>query len=367
MKNKIKVLQVIGSLNIGGAENMAMNITRFIDKNIFQCDYLVFGDEVGQYEEEAVKLGSKVIHIPSPNEGYLNYIRNLKKILISNKYDVVHAHTLLNNGLTLKVAYKCNIRRRISHSHSTDSGRKENLLYKIYKYTMKKFILKYATDYFACGIEAGEYLYGKNKFKYAGKIINNGILIENYVFDEKKRRKIRQRLKLDNQLVIGHIGRITSAKNHSYLIDIFYELSKKEANSKLIIVGDGELRPFVEKKISELGLDKKVILTGMISGVEDILQAIDMFVFPSLYEGFPVALIEAQASGVPCLVSDNISHQVRITDLVTFMSLEDHPNKWAEKIIELKAEKRTDRSQEMIVKGFDVYTTIRLLENIYEN
>ncbi|WP_416828185.1 glycosyltransferase family 1 protein [Ectobacillus polymachus] len=367
MNKKIKILQVIGSLHIGGAENTVMNFARYIDKDYFQCDFLVFGKDVGQYEKEAVELGSRVIHIPHPSKGYINYMRNLKEILIKGKYDVVHAHTLLSNGLTLKVAYDCNIRKRISHSHSTDSGRKENIVYKLYKIIMKKLIQKYATDFFSCGKEAGEFLYGEKLFRKSGKIINNGIVIKNYVFDEKKREKVRQIFGLDKQLVIGHIGRITAAKNHEFLIEIFYELHRLRKNTKLLIVGDGELRPLVENKIKDLDLEDSVIITGMRTDVVDILQAIDIIVFPSLYEGFPVAMIEAQAAGVPCIVSKNITTQVKITELVNFLSLQENASIWATKILELEKVKRINKSKELIEKGFDIFSTINLLENLYEN
>ena len=144
---------------------MAMNFLRYIDKSRFQCDYLVFGKEVGEYESEAISLEAKVIHIDAPSEGYLAYARNLKTILQEGNYDVIHSHTLLNNGLTLKIARNIGIKKRISHSHSTDSGRKETLTYKIYSYVMKQIIKVYATEYIACGVDAGNYLYGRRLFE----------------------------------------------------------------------------------------------------------------------------------------------------------------------------------------------------------
>lgn len=366
MKKKIKILQVIGSLHIGGAENIAMNFSRYIDKNRFQCDYLVFSEDRGEYEDEAISLGSKVIHIDSPNKGYANYYKNLKRILNDGKYDVVHTHMLWNNGLTLKAAYDSGIKIRLSHSHSTNSGRKENLTYKIYVYFMKKFIRKYTTILIACGNDAGEYLYGKKLFKEKGIVINNGINIKNYIYSNKKREIVRQNFGLKDALVVGHVGRLTAVKNHDFLLDIFKHLHMLNQNSVLLIVGDGELRPSIENKIKELGLEERVIITGMRSDVADLLQAMDIFVMPSHFEGLPVTLIEAQASGLPSIVSDKVTSKVKVTDLITFMSLEETEEKWGRKILECIRAERDDKLQEMVAKGFDVYATIEQLEHIYE-
>ena len=366
MDNKIKVLHVIGSLKIGGAENVAMNFSRYLDKQKFKCDYLVFNNEVGEYEKEAIDLGCKVIRIESPNKGYMDYVKNLKEVLKDNRYDVIHSHTLLNNGITLKVAYDMKIRKRISHSHSTDSGVEESLKYKIYKYFMKKMIKKYSTDIIACGEDAGNYLYGKKEFKNSGIIVNNGIDINKYSYNEEKRNESRKELGIENELVVGHVGRFTKVKNHDFLIDIFNEIYKYDKYSKLLLIGDGELREEIESKIRSLGLENNVILTGIRTDVSDLQQAIDVFVFPSLYEGLPVAMIEAQAGGIPCITSENVTQEVKITDSVEFMSLEKSPKDWANKIIEFRKKNRRDTSKDLILAGFDINSTIEEVTKIYE-
>ncbi|WP_230494884.1 glycosyltransferase family 1 protein [Pseudoneobacillus rhizosphaerae] len=366
MEKKFKILQVIGSLHIGGAENIAMNFSRYIDRSRFQCDYLVFTEDIGEYEKEAISLGSKVIHLDPPNKGYVNYYKNLKKILIDGKYDVVHSHTLLNNGLTLKVAYDSNIKKRISHSHSTNIMGKKNFLYKVYAYLMKKLIVKYSTSLIACGTEAGSYLYGEKLFKEKGILVNNGINIKDYVFNKEKRKIMRQKIGIENALVVGHVGRLTAVKNHDFLLDVFFHIHKLNRESILLLVGDGELRATIENKSKELGLEENVIVTGMRTDVPDLLQALDIIVFPSHFEGLPVTLIEAQASGVHSLVSDRVTSKVKATNLITFLPLEEKAEVWAGKLFDCLNNERRDRSQEMIAKGFDVYSTIIQLENIYE-
>ncbi|MTM92156.1 glycosyltransferase, partial [Turicibacter sanguinis] len=351
---KIKVLHIIGSLKIGGAENIAMNFSRFINREKFQIDYLVFGEEIGEYEEEAKKLGCRVLRLAGPNEGYLNFYKNLKKILKVEKYDVVHSHTLLNNGIIMKAAHSARIRVRISHSHSTNSGRKEEGIYKLYKTIMFNCIKKYSTHYLACGLEAGNFLFGKVLFEKEGILINNGIPIEEYIFSTEKRKSIRSQLKIEDELIIGHIGRMAPVKNHLFLIKIFAELNKIESNSKLLIIGDGEIKTEIVQRVKEMNLQDKVIFLGIRRDISNLLQAMDVFVFPSLYEGFPLTLLEAQASSLQCLVADTISSEVKLTNSLTFASLCDSEIIWAKKILSKMNNNRVDNSQILIEKGFDI-------------
>lgn len=366
MKKKIKILQVIGSLRIGGAENVAMNICRYLDKKKFQCDFLVFSNTIGDYEPEAIELGSNIIRIPLPNDNYKNYYNNLKKVLREGEYDIVHSHVLLNNGLVMKAAYDVNVKKRISHSHSTDSGRKENLKYKLYEIIMKQLINKYSTLVLACGIDAGNYLYGKKMFVKKGIIINNGIDTKKFRYDPETKGKILREFNIDKKLVVGHVGRLAEVKNHIFLLEVFKLINKDEPDSVLLLVGDGELRKAIEDKIEYLGLKKDVIITGLRSDVSDIMQAMDVFVFPSLYEGLPLTTIEAQSSGLVSLISSNVTAEVKVTDLITFMSLENDAVKWASKVLDLSKYQRRDRSEEIKKKGFDICTTIMELETLYE-
>ena len=193
-----------------------------------------------------------MIHIDVSSEGYLAYVRNLKQFCKKEIMMLYTSHTLLNNGLTLKIVPNIGIKKEYHIHISTDSGRKETLTYKIYSYVMKQIIKVYATEYIACGVDAGNYLYGRRLFESKGIIINNGIHLESYLYSEKKRKKIRDAFGVNNQIVIGHVGRFAKVKNHMFLLDIFEQISKNNRDAILLLVGDGELRPDIEVKFRHL-------------------------------------------------------------------------------------------------------------------
>ena len=282
MEEKIRVLHIIGSLKYGGAENIAMNYTRYIDKEKFEIDYLVFGEEVGEYEEEAKLLGSRVIHIESPKTGYKSYMKTLSSIFRENKYNIVHSHMMLNSGLIMLIAKFSGVKKRITHSHSTSNGVDESIVYKAYSLCMRAIINTLSTEKFACGKSAGEFLFGTSSFRKKGIVINNGIEIEKYAYNKELREEVREKLGIKNEVLLGHVGRFVSVKNHKFLLEVFYEFNKINECSKLMLIGDGELRGDIEEKIKRLWLEGKVIFTGMVSNVENFLQAIDVFVFPSI-------------------------------------------------------------------------------------
>jgi len=233
---------------------------------------------------------------------------------------------------------------------------------------MRHKILKYSTDLFGCSKEACEFLFGERCFNdNRVRIINNGIETENFVFNEEIRVKMREELGIkDSTIVVGHVGRFSYPKNHDFLIDIFKKVNEKNRNTLLLLVGDGNLREAIERKVEYLGLSNRVIFAGIRSDVADVLQAMDIFVFPSLYEGLPVTLVEAQASGLPCVISDNITKQVQITDLIHPVSLERSPEYWSKKILEVtKDSLRIDTSSLIRENNFDIYSIAKTLTTFY--
>lgn len=362
---KIKVLYVIGSLNIGGSENVVMNYCRYIDKKKFQIDFLIFDQEIGGFELEARNLGSTILRIPHPKKGYVQYYKNLKKIFKEQNYDVVHSHTLFNNGIVMKAAADCNIKVRISHSHSTQSGKKESIIFKIYKKVMVKAISKFSTHFFSCGEMAGEYLFGEKLFSKSGTIINNGIYTPKYLYNVKSREYLRDEMNLGGNLVIGHVGRLAKVKNHDFLIDVFKEIHNLNSQVKLLIIGDGDLKKELVKKVKDLELVDSVIFIGPTNEVNELLQVIDVFVFPSLYEGLPLSLIEAQAAGLKCIVSTNVTSEIKITDLVEFVPLELGPQEWAEIILKNSVYKRESKIKEIKNNEYDIVDVIKSLEYVY--
>lgn len=316
----IRVAQVIGIAGTGGVESCIMNYYRHIDKTKIQFDFLVESTSKIINKDDIEKMGGKIITIPSYRKNIFKFILELKKIFEKEKYDIVHSNMNTLSVFVLYAAKKAKIKIRIAHSHSTTNKKewKKNMI----KNMLKPFSKLYATHYFACGELAGRWMFGNKTFnKGKVKIINNAIDIRKFKFDPNIRKKIRSELKLDDSFVIGHIGRFMKQKNHKFLIDIFNEYQYKVPNSVLLLVGEGSLFEKIKKMVEEKGLSDKVVFVGAVVNPEEYYQAMDCFVLPSLYEGLPVVGIEAQANGLPLLLSNSITKEVVINDNVKQLSL----------------------------------------------
>lgn len=364
---KIKVLQVVGQLTIGGQEMMVMNFYRFIDRTAIEFHFLVYGDNVGELEEEAERLGGKVMHTPSFAEiGYKEFIKNIEKVIdVNGPYQAVHCHTSFNSGLILKIARNKGIPVRIAHSHTTKPGKKATVPYKLYTSFMRRRILNNATHLLACGKEAGNYLYGESRFFKKGIIIKNGINTRIFTIDNHIRENMRNKLGIEGKFVIGHVGRMSVEKNHSFLMDVFNEVYSKDKDTILLLVGTGTLLPELKKKAMELGIENNVVFAGQRTDIAEVLQAMDIFVFPSIYEGLPVSVVEAQASGLPCVVSSNVTSEIKVTQLVEFLDLAASVKKWADVILEKQYSKRRFVTEEIEKSGYDITDICRKLEVLY--
>lgn len=361
---KIKILIISSKLHIGGAEKVAADIGFNADKNLFEIHYLVFGDKIGEYESELEDCGCKIIHIPEPAESFVNYLKNLKKLIRKYKYSVIHAHTMFNIGWAMALGKRCGVPIRVAHAHS-QLLEKRNLKTRIYEAIMRFLILTCSTDLVSCGKAAGERLYGKKAFKKKGQLILNGTDCKRFAYSEEKRKMIRAELGLGNAFIIGHAGHLAPVKNQSFLIELMPDILKKNPNAFLLLLGDGPDKEMLVQKIAELQLEENVIMTGNVRNVADYLSAMDVFVFPSLYEGMPLTLIEAQSNGLPCVVSDKIPKDVFITDIVKAVSLNDK-NAWISSI--LNAQRTTpERYNEIILSsGFDTQNAMDKIYKIYE-
>lgn len=364
---KIRVLQVVGSLRVGGAEIVALNFYKYIDRTRFNFDYLVYGDEIGKLEDEVYRLGGRVIRIPSPKKGYLKFIKNVRKVMQEyGPYDIVHSHPLFNSGFIVKAAYMERVPVRIAHAHSSRYNEKKSLFKKVYIGFMRYSMRKFSTHILACSKDAGNYLYGKKWFEEKGYIINNGIDAERYVFNESIRNKIRKELQLDGKFVIGNVGRLCDVKNQDFILDVFKKIKEKHLNSKLIFVGDGTLKDYLKTKAQKLNIDNDVLFLGTRNDVNQVLQGIDVFLFPSKYEGLGMAVIEAQAAGLQCVISESIPKEVEITSLVDRVSLSVNDTKWADQILKYKnGYKRNNMQKEVILKGYDIQSTIQKVIELY--
>ena len=334
----MKVLNIMTSaLHYNGIGMSLLNYYRNIDSSIIQMDFLVPNLIEENLKKEFTSKGNKVFELSYKGEKMhqtrpILYCRKLYKILKEEKYDIVHVHgsssMLFMQLFTAKLA---GIKIRIAHSRNTSSD--HNFLHKLFK----PFFRILYTDAFACGKEAGEWLFGKNK---TVTIIPNGKDCEMFEFKPSIREKYRKNYNIENKKVIGHIGNFNYQKNHEFLIKVFYELTKINEDYYLVLAGKGTLENEIHKQVKELGIEDKVLFLGQIS-VDEVskwLNAMDIMVFPSRFEGFPNVLIEWQISGLPCVISDTITKDVKVTELVKFIQLDKEPKEWAEIInnVEIK-------------------------------
>jgi glycosyltransferase involved in cell wall biosynthesis len=361
----IRVLQVLASLDKGGAETMIMNIYRKIDRTKIQFDFVVNEHESEYaYESEIRELGGGIYHVPRYKVlNYLAYKLAWKRLLDEHPgWRIIHGHHTSSAFIYLRVAKSSN-RITIAHSHTAGC---EITLKSGLKIIMR-YWLRYIADYlFACSDKAAKWMFGKRS-EFA-KIINNAIDTQKFVYDETIRKDKRAELRLEAKFVIGHIGRFQTPKNHEFLIEIFKVLRDKNDKAVLMLIGDGELRHAIEKKVNGYGLSSSVIFTGVRSDIPELLQTMDVFVFPSLYEGLGVVVIEAQAAGLPCIVANMIPGEAYVTELIEEVSLKDSANVWADKILKyVDGYERQNTYREVKSKGYDIHETTKWLENFYIN
>ena len=360
-----RILIIIGSLKIGGAEKVMVDLVRYIERSDKEITFLVFDKKMEKYEKEVHEIGCNVVHIKHSLLPY-TYYKRLKKVNDEyGPFDVCHSCTLLNSGLNLALFYRIGCPIRISHSHSTNSGRKDSFVVRIYEKCMKKLILKYTTNYLACGKDAGDYLYGKEVFSEKGIVINNGIDFTLYSFNREKRNLLRKEMGLLGKIVIGNVARLVKLKNQEFLIDIMEVLVKKEPQCVLILVGDGEEKENIEKKVKSKKLERYVRLLGARDDVYNILNSMDLFVLPSLYEGFPLSLIEAQVNGLPVVVSDKVTKEVKLSDGCHFLSLDEDVVKWADMFLKYAKKEREPVELTSLYNKYDINICARKLEREY--
>ena len=360
MEMPIRILQVVTYMGRGGLETMLMNYYRHIDRDQVQFDFLTHRQERAAYDDEIESLGGKIYRLPRLVPWSSTYLNALNSFFRAHsEYRVIHVHQDCLSSVILKAAAQNGVPVRIAHSHS--SAQDKNIKYPIKLY-YKRLIPQYATDLFACGREAGEWMFGGAPFR----ILNNAIDAASYRYDAEKARQVRQDLGIPaDALVIGHVGRFSPPKNHKFLIDIFSAVHSKEENAYLLLVGDGNLRQRMEERVRSKGLGSRVIFTGIRSDVPALLQAMDVFVFPSLYEGLPVTMVEAQAAGLPCVISENIPSDCDLTTLVRRVAIADSPDRWAEEILSARAEARRNTYREIADAGFDIIENSKWLQNFY--
>lgn len=360
-----KVLQISAGLRQGGAEAMIMNIYEKIDKSKVQFDFLVYDDAPTHYTERIKQLGGNVIFLKREHKwNIVDYKKRFMKIVSEyGPYIAVHAHTDSHSALPLTVAKQCGIKVRICNSHTTKQRENTSFIRKCYREIMRKQIIKNATILAACGTEAGYALYGKAVFQDRGVIIHNPIVINDYLC------MTRNNSENGDCINIGCVGSFREAKNHAFIIKIAASLKKKGINFKMYFAGTGELENEIKKMAFDNNLLDNVIFLGLRRDIPNLMASFDLLLMPSLYEGFPVTLIESQACGLPALISDRITSEVDLgMGLIISRSLNDSIDQWIESIFfcaKIESPDISLRKKTLLEKGYDTTSVINELYRLY--
>lgn len=358
-QKRLKVLYINGgTMDMGGISSYMMNYFRCFDENIIHIDFIVHG-QGGKYDKEIINNGCSVFHVPTKRENYIDNIRQIKSIMKSGNYNIVHAHADGMNGKLLKMAKECGVLVRISHSHNTEhlTTNKIKILYHEY---MRKQIPQYATHLWSCSKKAGEWLYGDHEFE----VIPNAIDTNKFSFNVEKREELRRQLGIENNFVIGHIGRFDiQQKNQLFLLEVFSKMQELKSDVKLILIGEGKDRQLIEEKIRNLKLSDNTILLGQQDNVNEWLNVFDLFCLPSHFEGFPVVGIEAQANGLHCVCSDTITDEINLTGNIQFLPLNDI-DAWKDALSLHKNRERT-AIKTIVESGYDIKSASHRLQERY--
>lgn len=350
-----RVLCILSCMNAGGAETFLMKIYRQLDRTKYQMDFCVNIFEEGFYDKEIIKMGGRIFHIPSKSDNLKEFKRQLTTIIKDEHYESVLRITSNTMGfLDLKVAKKAGAKVCAARSSNSNdpAGLKAKIAHRLGRFLYGKYVdVKIAPSDLAAIYTFGERAYKNGEVK----ILHNALDLNIYKYDSEGRKRIRAEFGIkESEILCGHVGRFSPQKNHDFLIDIFSELCKERSNYKLLLVGNGELEEKIRDKCSDRGLQDKVIFAGVRSDIPALLSAMDIFVFPSLYEGMPNTVIEAQATGLPCVISDTITREADITGLVKYCSIKSDPDNWVLVINDILHNKRLDTKKQIIDCRYDI-------------
>lgn len=357
----IRILHVVTYMGRGGLETMIMNYYRHIDRSKIQFDFLTHRSEKADYDDEIEALGGTIYRLPRLVPWSSTYKKALDTFFKAHpEYRIVHVHQDCLSAVILKAATQNGVPVRIAHSHS--SSQDKDIKYPI-KLFYKRFIPRYATELFACGKSAGDWMFCGASYQ----VIYNAIDAKRFSFSQSKRNQMRKSLNIEHDAtVIGHVGRFEIVKNHHFLLMVFLQFKKRHPNSKLLLIGDGELRNQIYTESKTLKIEDDVIFTGIRNDVPALMQAMDAFVLPSLYEGLGMVAVEAQAAGLPCILSDSIPAEAAVTDSVRFFSLNQSPEQWADEILFLlSSHKRKNTYWEICTAGYDIEDNAQQLQQFY--
>lgn len=360
MQYPVKVLYIYGdTLRYGGIEMFMMNMFRNIDRKQVQIDFLLQSVEKSPLEEEIKRAGSKIYYVPKPSKDFIGYNRALRQVLSSGEYRIVHAHCDAMNYRIMKIAEACGVPVRIAHSHNTKHLQTSRLRLAYYEYCRKK-VGKFATVRWACSDAAGRWLFGK----YAYTVIPNAINLKNFQFDAEKRTALRQTMGVaDNTVVLGHVGRFDYQKNQLFLLRVLKKLRADGTDYRVLFVGDGWMRQMVEQKAAQEGLTDAVMFVGEVSTPQDYYHMMDIYVMPSVFEGFCIAVEEAEANGLNCIVSDRIPGDVDVPGQIVHIPLEER--RWCEAIQSASTNRSSDGIRVLADHGMEITSAAQKLQGEY--
>lgn len=366
-KQAIRILQYIGSLNVGGSQSMVMELYRNIDREKIQFDFIIDRKYETFYEDEINFLGGKVYKFENYLNGfnYFEFINEWNNFFkIHPEYKIIHCHVRSTASIILKIAKSYNL-KTICHSHSTSNGKG---IKSIVKKILQKNIHKYADYLFACSMDSAIWLYGEKKAK-SDKcfIINNAIDSLKYSYNLSIRNKVRKELNLENKIILGQVGRIEKVKNYNFSLELLRQCLEKDDRFVLLVVGDGSLANEMKNTINELNLLEKVLMLGNRNDVNELMQAMDIYIMPSLWEGLPLSLIEAQASDLPCIISNKITAGILDKELVNQLDINNNYEEWVNAINKKININRCDKSKLIKENNFDIKSNVEWLEKFYIN
>lgn len=372
MSEPIRILNLFTIMNRGGAETMVMNYYRSIDRTKVQFDFMVHREERGAYDDEIEAMGGRIFRMcPIYPKNFKLYKQQLFAFFEKHpEYRIIHSHMSELGYFAFKEAKAHGVKCTVCHAHNAPNFKSETFkerLKDIMRWYFKHKIRKYTDHMFVCGIDAGKWLFGKlNRRKFV--MMNNAIDAEKFRWNKSGSSMIRKEMALEDKFVVVHVGRFNAQKNHSFLIDIFKLIHYHNPNAVLLLVGTGELEERTRIKVDSLDLTDCVRFMGVRDDVNEILLASDVFLFPSLYEGLPVTLVEAQASGIKCVISDTIPKDCRITKNIDIVKLDSTDGTWADAVLKYDGGYDRKDTYDTIVKHrFDITENAKWLEEFYIN
>ena len=371
MNKPLRVLFFIDRLRLGGIQMLAYDILKHNDPSQMEIEILNLDDGQEYPLTQTLRQMGVTIHqlkgtwMKTPLD-FPHYFRSVAQFFEEHHdYDVVHMHSSSKNYYILQCAAKWGIPVRVAHSHNTGFQSRNPLTIALGN-AMKRPMKKYATHWVGCSKLACEWLFGKGCVERGeAKVILNGIDSSLFIYNEQVRQRVRSKWGLEDKFVIGHVGRFVNQKNHTFLLDIFAEVARRRDDAVLMLIGIGELMDQMKQKAQQLGIADRVIFVGFRDDRQDFMQAMDAFLFPSLYEGFSVTLVEAQASGMPVYASDSTTRETQYSPYMRFLSLQQSAAEWAEAILQRGRVERRDMTPDIQAAGLEIRTMVQNLYQLY--